>query len=521
MPDADLILYNAKVYTLNRKKPEAQAIGVKGNKIVKVGSNVEVLKLKTFKTNAIDLKGKTVLPGFVDCHIHMRSYAKTLEQIELRDVVSIKQLQRRLRKVATARPSSTWITARGFDEEKFKEKRLPTRFDLDKAVLNNPVLLTRVCGHLSVANSKALELADITKDTALAEGGIIQKNPKTGDPTGILLENAQNLVAEVIPKPDKKELLRIYEKACQKAAEKGLTSAHCIIYDPKDVSVVRELRRQNKLKLRIHLIIPVEYLDELDELASMENRKTRMGSIKVYADGSLGAHTAALHKPYADDKTTKGIHIYPQKKLEKLLLKVHENGFQLAIHAIGDEAVESVLDALEKALRQKPKEDHRHRIEHASVLSKRLIRRMKKLGVIASVQPHFVASDFWTAKRLGKRRARWTYSFKSLIKSGIVTCGGSDCPIEPIDPLLGIWAAVARKIFPQERLTVDEAIRLYTINAAFVSREENVKGSIERGKFADLTVLSQDPYKIEADNIRSIRVDMTIVDGEIVYVRTT
>lgn len=519
MPKADLILYDAKVYTLNRKKPKAQAIAIKGDKIVAVGSNAQILKLKAAKTDVIDLKGKTVLPGFVDCHIHMRSYAKTLEQVELRDVTSVKQLQQRFRRVAARKPTDAWITARGFDEEKFKEKRLPTRLDLDTAVSDHPVLITRVCGHLSVANTKALEMVGITRNTSLAERGIIAKDQKTGELTGVLVEDAQNLVTRVIPKPDDEEMLRIYEKAFGKAAEKGLTAVHFIINDPKDVSTLGKLSRQNKLKLRVRLMVPVEYLNEVDEFTAIENGKIRMGSIKIFADGSLGARTAALHKPYADDKTTMGVLIYSQKKLEKLLLRVHEKGYQLAVHAIGDKAIESVLNALEKALSQKPRKGHRHRIEHASVLNKKLVIRMKKLGIIASVQPHFIVSDFWAVKRLGRRRARWTYALKSLVENDVVTCGGSDCPIEPIDPLLGIWAAVTRKDFTQEKLSVDEAIRMYTKNAAFASHEETVKGVIECGKLADLTVLTQDPYKIKKDNIRDIRVDMTIVDGEIIYAR--
>jgi predicted amidohydrolase YtcJ len=266
-------------------------------------------------------------------------------------------------------------------------------------------------------------------------------------------------------------------------------------------------------------MIPVELLDDIAKIASIENDRIRIGSIKIFADGSLGARTAALNAPYADDKTTIGILTYSQERLTELLENVHRKGFQLAVHAIGDRAIKSVLDAFEKVLKKRPWKDHRHRMEHASVLNKKLIRRMKKLGVIASVQPHFVVSDFWMTKRLGRRRARWTYAFKSLIESGVKTCAGSDCPIEPIDPLLGIWAAVTRTTFPEERLTVDEAIRLYTTNAAFVSREEKVKGTIEKGKLADLTVLSQDLYTIASGNIRKIIVDMTIVNGEIVYAR--
>lgn len=519
MSTADLILFNANIHTMNPKKPKAQALIIKNKKITDVGTNVEILKRKTKKTKTIDLMGKTVLPGFVDCHVHLRSYAKTLEQIGLRGVVSIRQLQQKLKEAAAQKPPNSWVVARGFDQERFKEKTFPTRFDLDKAVPDRPVLITRVCGHLSVANSKALEVANITKDTRLLESGKIEKDPETGEPTGVLLENAQNLVTNAMPRLDDEEMLRIYGQVCKKVAEKGLTDVHCIIDDLRDIQVIRELRKRNKLPIRIHMIIDAGCLDEFATSTFPKDDKIKIGDVKVFADGSLGARTAALQEPYMDDKTTKGILIYSPKKLEKLLTKVHEAGFQLAIHAIGDKAVETVLDALEKTLKKKPKKDHRHRIEHASVLNKKLIQRMRKLGVIASVQPHFVVSDFWTIKRLGKRRARWAYPFKSLVKCGIVACGGSDCPIEPIDPLLGVWTAVTRRMFPQERLSVDEAIRMYTCNAAFASGEETIKGTIESGKLADLTVLSQDPYNIEPDDIRSINVAMTIVDGGIVYAR--
>ena len=522
MLHADLILYNANIRTMNKKKPKAEAIAIKNSKIVAIGSDTEILKLKNNKTKAIDLDGKTALPGFVDCHVHMGTYARTLEEIGLRDIASMKQLLRKLKQAEKQKPPGVWIVARGFDQEKFREKRVPNRFDLDKAVSNHPLLITRVCGHLKVANSKALSLAGITKHTKLSEGGKIEKDPKTGEPTGVLLENAVNLVTGVMHKPSDDELLRIYSQAYQKATEKGLTSIHCMIENLTDIRIIQELRRQKKLKIRIHIMIPIEHFDELVESeisTHFNDDRVKIGGIKIFADGSLGAHTAALHEPYADDKTTRGILIYSPEKLEALFEKVHSAGFQLAVHAIGDLAIETVLSALEKVLKKKPKKDHRHRIEHASVLNEGLIERMCRFGVIASVQPLFVVSDFWASKRLGRRRARWTYPFKSLVKSGAVACAGSDCPIEPIDPLLGVWAAVARKNFPRERLSVDEAIRMYTVNAAFASHEEMIRGSIKLGKLADLTILSKDPYSVEPDSIRNISVEMTIIDGEIVYAR--
>jgi len=518
----DLIIHNANIHTMDKKGTKAQAIAIKDKKIVAVGANNEILKLKTNKTRAIDLKGKTVLPGFIDCHIHMSSYAKSLEQIELRNVTSIKQMQQKLKQSATKKPKNTWIIARGFDHEKFKEKRVPTRFDLDEAVPDHPVFVTRVCGHLSVANSKALELAKITKYAKTLESEKIDKNPKTGEPTGILLEDAQNLVAEIIPRANEEELLRIYGQACKRATENGLTGVHWIINSPKELRIIQKLRKHNKLPIRVYAVIPVEYLDEFAELGlstGFGDDVVKIGCVKIFADGSLGASTAALHTPYCDNKTTKGILVYREKKLEKLVKKVHDADFQLAVHAIGDRAIETVLNALETVLEEKSKKDRRHRIEHASVLNEGLIKRMKRSEVIASVQPHFIVSDFWVAKRLGNERARWTYSFKSLFESGLNVCAGSDCPVEPISPILGVWAAVTRKTFPHEKLSADQAIRMYTINAAFASFEEQTKGSIEQGKLADLTILAKDPYKTVPEKIKEINVDMTIVGGEIVYAR--
>ncbi|HML03299.1 MAG TPA: amidohydrolase [Candidatus Bathyarchaeia archaeon] len=522
MTNVDLILFNANVHTVNEKKPLAQAIAIKKAKISAVGSDKEILKLKTRRTTIIDLKRKTVLPGLVDCHVHLGSYAKTLQQVGLRDVLSIRQLQRKLKEAAEQKPASSWIVARGFDQEKFEEKRMPNRFDLDRAVPDHPVLITRVCGHLSVANTRALELAGIGKISKTLEDAKIEKDPKTGEPTGVLLENAIALVKEAIPKSEDKELLKIYGEACQKATEKGLTEIHCIIENLTEIHVIQELRKQGKLRIRINIMIPFEFFDDLKTSivdSCQDKDRIKIRCIKIFADGSLGARTAALNAPYADDKTTKGILISSQEKLETLFEKVHGSGLQLAIHAIGDRAIETALAALDNVLKKKPRKDHRHRIEHASILSPKLIHGMRKLGVIASVQPHFVSSDFWITQRLGKRRARWAYPFKSLIRGNVNICAGSDCPIEPIDPLLGVWAAVAPKSPLQERLSVDEAIRMYTINAAFAGREEAIKGSIEPGKVADLTVLSQDPYNIEPSNIKNISVEMTIVDGEIVFGR--
>jgi len=302
--------------------------------------------------------------------------------------------------------------------------------------------------------------------------------------------------------------------------EAGITSVHWLVHSPAEIRILQKLRKGGKLPLRVYLVVPVEFLDCLIDaglVTGFGDHMIKIGCIKILADGSLGARTAALKQPYDDEPSTKGMMLYSQGSLNGLVLKAHKAGFQLAIHAIGDQTVDIALKALEKALEVWPRKDHRHRVEHASVLNESLIQRMKKLDVIASVQPHFVVSDFWVEKRLGKARARWTYPFKTLIGRGVLVIGGSDCPVEPISPLLGIYAAVNRAAFPQERITVEETMRIYTTNAAYASFEEKIKGSIEAGKLTDLVVLSDDLRKIEPSKIKDVRVEMTIVGGKIVY----
>lgn len=519
---ADLVLTNGNVLTMNPSKPHAQAIAVKDDKIIKVGTDKEIKTWIGKNTKMIDLEEKTVVPGFIDTHVHITGFGKSLKQINLRGVGSIKEMQKKLERRIQKTAKGRWILGRGWDQDILTEKRYPTRWDLDKFSPNNPVIFTRVCGHLCVANSQALESAGITRETTSPHAGQIDKNLKTGEPTGILRENAMDLVWEVKPETSEEELIETCSLACQKAVEAGLTSVHWLINSPTEIRVIQKLRQQNKLPLRVYIMVSVKLLGRLIDLGlhtGFGDSRIRIGSVKIFSDGSLGARTAALFQPYHDEPTRKGIMLYTQEKLNMLVMKAHKAGFQLAVHAIGDRAVDMVLTALEKALKEAPKKDHRHRIEHASVLNERLIQRMKKLKVIASVQPHFVVSDFWVADRVGSTRARWVYPFKTLIQEGVLTTGGSDCPVEPIDPLLGIWAAVAREAFPEERISVDDALRLYTVNAAYASFEEDIKGSIDVGKLADLVVLSREPHEISPNEIRDVKVEMTIVGGKVVYVK--
>jgi len=515
---ASIVITNANVITLNSRQPRAQAVAIEDGLIVSVGSNIQIRKQIGNSTKIIDAKKRTVIPGFADCHVHMTEFGFFLERPDLRNARSIKEMQQKLRKYASRKQGTGWLIGGRWDHEKFVEKRFPTRWDLDAAVDDRPVFLVRVCGHIGVANSLCLKLAGITRGTLVDEGKIML-DENTGEPNGILVESAMNLVKGIVPKPDLKDLEEAALLACTKAVEAGLTGVHWLVESVEEIQALKKLDSEGKLPLRVYLGIAFKLLPKLSNMhhSNKDSRsKVKIGFVKLFADGSLGSRTAALAKPYSDMPASKGMLFQTTRKLGKLISKAHKAGFQVAVHAIGDRAVESVLDAYEETLRHFPRKNHRHRIEHCSVLNPELISRLKSLDLVASVQPHFIASDFWLIDRLGKKRVRWTYPFKDLIKKGVVLASGSDGPIEPISPLLGIWAATAKR-GSKENLPVKEALETYTINAAYTSFGEDRKGTIEVGKVADLTVLSNDLFSIKPEMIREVMVEMTIVDGKIVY----
>jgi len=517
---ADVALIHGNVITMNLSQPRAQAVAVKGGLIAEVGTNLKVEKWIGKETKVIDLRGKTVVPGLIDTHVHMADLGHSLNRIDLRSVKSINEMQRLLQEWVSVTPKGKWILGRGWDQDRFKERRYPTRWDLDRVSPNNPVVFNRVCGHACVANSKALKLANITKETLPPPSGEIDREPKTGEPTGILRETAKDLVWSHLPEPSEEELTKVCGLACEKAVEAGLTSVHWFVKKPVEIRVLQRLREQGKLPLRVYIVIPIELLSNFAEAGlstGFGDHTLRLGGVKVLADGSLGARTAALNKPYNDEPSTSGMLCCSQKELGEMIMEAQKAGFQVCVHAIGDRAIDTVLNAFERALKNSHKNTHRHRVEHASVLNKRLVKRLKKLSLTVCVQPHFIISDFWVEARVGRGRARLTYSFKTLIQNGVLIAGGSDCPVEPISPLLGVYALVARESFPEERVSVEEALWIYTVNAAHASMEEKVKGSIEPGKLADFTVLSHNPLTTKPEKIKDIEVEMTIVGGKIAY----
>jgi len=508
---------------MNPSQPHADAVAIKDGTILRVGTDAAISKLIGEKTRVIRLKGKTVVPGLIDTHIHVADFGKVLLWINLENAESIRDIQDCLSKRVEETPKGKWILGKGWDESRFSEQRLLTCFDLDVASPDNPVVFYHKSGKLCIANSKALELAGVYQQAKVVSCGGIDRSEKTGELTGILRDDAMNLVWHVVPEPSEEELLDAAGLACRKIAEAGVTSIHWIVLSQVEVAIIRKLHAQHKLSLRVYAIIPANLLGTLlgsELFKGSADEMLKSGGAVIFADGYLASRTAALSQSYSDNPESGAGLLYTQEALNTLAAKVHKADLQLIIHAVGDKAVDAALTAIEAASTETSGKNRRNRIEQAAVLNEELITRIKKQQVIVSVQPNVVASEFsvWSATdRLGSERARWLFPLKTLLKNGIHVVSGSDCPMEPLSPLSGIQAAVTRKCFPEERVTVDEALRMYTVDAAYASFEEKLKGSIEPGKLADLTVLSNDPRAVPPDKIEDIKVELTIMDGRVTH----
>jgi predicted amidohydrolase YtcJ len=520
---ADLALIGGKILTMNPSQPYAEAVAVRQDRIVKVGANEEITQLIGKSTKVIRLNGKTVVPGFIDTHIHVTDFGRLLTWVDLYGIKSIKEMKRRIEERVRQTPMGRWIIGRGWDQNCFAEKRLPTRRDLDDVSAENPVILYHQSGQLCVVNSRALALAGVTKHTSAPSDGMIDKDAETGEPTGVLRDAATNLVWNIVPAPSEEEFVEAAGLACEKIVAAGVTSVHWMVLSSTELSIIQRLRRGNRLPLRVYVIMPWSIFDTATVFSlrkELEDDMVKIGGVEIFADGYLAARTAALFQPYSDCPNSSGRLLCTQEEMNASAAKILKTGLQLVMHAVGDKAVDAALTTIEEISKEALGKELRARIEQAAVLNNGLIERMKKQKVIVSVQPRVIDSEFsvWSAiTRLGAERARWLYPLKRLLKKGIQIVGGSDCPMEPLSPLLGVQAAVTRAFFPEERLTVDEALRLYTINAAYASFEENIKGSIENGKLADFTVLSRDPREVLPNEIGCINVEMTIIGGRVAY----
>jgi predicted amidohydrolase YtcJ len=531
---ADLVLLNGSVWTGENSRPWAEAIAAKGDKIISVGLSKDVRKFVGRQTRVLDLKGNLVLPGFIDSHTHFLSGGFSLLSVRLRQAASKQEFVVRIEEKAKRSGPGEWILHGDWDHQQFEPPELPRRDWIDAITPDNPVCVNRHDGHMILANSLALRLAGITRDTPSPGGGEILHDPGTGEPTGILKDAAMGLVTRHIPEPSSAEKIRAAEAALEHAAELGVTSVHDMA-DRSNFKVYQDLLNRKKLTSRVFLYIHVSNVDLYARLflkTPFGNDYLKIGGLKGFVDGSLGSSTALFFEPYADNPDQVGLlssDMFPEGIMEQRILAADKAGLQVAIHAIGDKANAIILDVFEKVIVQNGPRDRRWRIEHAQHLRPGDIERMAKLGLIASVQPYHAIDDGrWAEKKIGLDRCRTTYSFRSLLEKGVPLACGSDWTAAPLDPLTGIYAAVTRRTtdgknpggwFPEQKISLEEAVRGYTLNGAFAEFAEELKGTVSAGKLADLVILNQNIFQIPLDRILETRVTTTIVGGKIVFQR--
>jgi predicted amidohydrolase YtcJ len=468
----------------------------------------------------IDASGKTVLPGLIDAHHHFLWMGiRMIQTISLRDTKSLAEAVGKVKQKVSKAEEGEWVLGGGWDESKWVERHYVTKFDLDAFSKDNPIMLTRVCGHLITLNSKALDIAGITKDTPDPPGGTVDRSEE-GEPTGIL-RDARQLVMPFIPPTTEEVALKGLKSACELALSLGCTGVHEAGLDAFGVRAYQEAAEKGVLKVRAYVMWRSEQTEAMGALGfrtGFGNEMLRLGSAKMLIDGSLGARTAALFEPYEDDPSTKGLLMMPEEELKEKVKAVHRQGSQVAIHAIGDYGIELAINAIEEAIKDSPRKDHRHRIEHCEILTSTQIERIRQLGIVASMQPNFVGE--WSGPeglyeaRLGPRRLRQNNPYRLLLDEGVHVAFGSDGM--PFDPLYGIWSAVNHPI-KASRITLEEAVKGFTLDAAYASFEEETRGSLEPGKLADMVILEGDLTEVPPEEIKDVPINMTIVGGKILY----
>ena len=528
----DLIIVNGVVHTMDANRPTVDAVAIYGNKIVAVGTSKEINKLAGSGTRVIDAKKRLVLPGFNDSHTHFLSGGFQLSSVDLRDANTPQEFAERIRRFAAARPAGRWITGGDWDHERWPEAKLPTKELIDSFTSETPVFVSRLDGHMALANSLALRLAGVTKQTLDPPGGVIVRDPKTGEPTGILKDAAQSFVWKVVAPSSFEEKLAAARAASEYAAKLGVTSVQDMSAGT-DVGVYQTLLDRGELKTRIYAVAPLpawERLANTGVRAHFGSAMLRVGGLKGFADGSLGSTTALFYEPYRDDPSTSGIagdEMYPEGAMLKRVQGADRVGLQILIHAIGDRANDLILSIYEQVEHENGDRDRRFRIEHAQHLRAQDIPRFARDRVIASMQPYHAIDDGrWAEKRIGRERAKTTYAFRSLLDAGATLALGTDWTVAPLNPLLTVYAAVTRRTLdgknpkgwvPEQKISVEEAVRAYTVGSAYAEFQEEVKGSITPGKLADLVILSKDIFKIDPKEIENVKVLTTIVDGRVVY----
>jgi predicted amidohydrolase YtcJ len=529
-----LIIINARVHTMDQTRPTVEAVAIYSNRIVALGPSKEIKSMIGPQTRVIDAHGQLVLPGFNDAHVHFLSGGFQLASVDLRDANSQEEFADRIKRFAEKLPSGRWITGGDWDHERWPGAALPTKELIDRHTPNTPVFVNRLDGHMSLANSVALKLAGVTRETKDPPGGLIVRDAKTGEPTGVLKDAAMSFVWKVVPESSFEEKLTAARAATQHAARLGVTSVQDMSAG-NDVGVYQTLLDRGELKTRIYAVSPLpswERLARTGVRSHFGSEMLRIGGLKGFSDGSLGSTTAFFYEPYNDAPDTRGLagdEMFPEGAMLERVRAADRAGLQVMIHAIGDRANDQILSIYEKVVRENAEHDRRFRIEHAQHLRPQDIPRFGRDKVIASMQPYHAIDDGrWAEKRIGYERARTTYAFRSLLDSGATLAFGTDWTVAPLDPLLTIYAAVTRRTLdgkhplgwiPEQKISVEEAVRAYTVGSAYAEFSEKEKGTITPGKLADLVIINSDIFHIDPTEIEKARVVMTILDGKIVYER--
>jgi predicted amidohydrolase YtcJ len=520
------ILTNGTIYTMDPRRPRASTVVIRDGKVL-TATDGDVNR-SAASDRTIDLEGRCVLPGLTDSHIHLSWYAVGLQHVDLAGARSLEEIVERVADRAAATPAAEWIQGRGWNQEEWSDRRFPTAADLDPVTLHHPVALTAKSGHALVCNSIALQRAGVTSDTPDPEGGQFARGPD-GRPTGLALEKAMDVIRAVIPQPDAEEIAAVLPAAFRRAWQVGLTATHDMASPSWNETPILEayqrLHARGELGLRIVRYLPDSALNHALAIglrAGWGDDWLRIGGIKIFGDGALGPHTAAMLEPYAGEPDNLGIMTITQEQLTDLARQATEGGFPLAIHALGDRAIRMMLDALEAI--GGGGTSLRHRIEHVQVLHPDDVGRLAALGVIASMQPIHAPQDASMADRCWEERTATAYAWRSLLDAGTVLAFGSDCPVEDMNPFLGIHAAVTRVCadgyggpsgwHPEQRITVEEAVRAYTLGAAYAAGLEDRLGSLSPGKWADLVVLDRDIFTCDPADIVETQVEGTMIAGE-------
>lgn len=538
---ADTVLFNANVVTMNPVQPRAEAIAVKDGRIIGVGRNGEIESCCGPKTEKIDFKGKTVIPGFIESHNHMGMYAAFIKEIACGYDKNkcIDDILAKVKKRAGEIPPGEWIMGWGYNDVLMADKRHVNRYDLDQVAPDHPVCLTHYSGHLVAVNSKALELAGIDKNTPDPDGGKIFRDPSTGEPTGVLAEMAGFAIIKLMTPKSVDDLVAGLKLANREYVENGVTSIHDALVgfqNPNEITAYFKAVEDKAISVRVQAFLSHDLLtgclkegEQLNNLGIARgcgDERFKIGAVKIVQDGSLPGMTGAVIDPYLCNPAERGILLYSQEELTETVINFHKAGWQIAIHGNADRGIESALQALESALNVLPRDNHRHRIEHCQLAHEDQLQRMAKAGIGASF--HITHVNFWGDHHrdmfFGPARASRIDPLKSALDHGVIFGLHTDCPVLPIAPIKGcLYPAVARETMtgkilgPEQAISVDEALKALTINAAYLGFEENIKGSIEVGKLADFVSLSEDPYLVAPTDLKDVQVEMTMIGGEVVY----